>query len=89
MDLNAINTEIMEARSQLSASWNDFAIYCKAKMMEAAMNGGISSYSIGGRSVTKSLDAWQTWHRYAMAQANNEQGGVQMQDIYFVNRGSC
>lgn len=89
MDLNSINTEVLEVRTGLQVSWRDFAMYCKAKMMEAAIQGGVSSYSIGGRSVTKSLDQWERWHRYAMAQANNEDGGVQMQDLSFVPRGSC
>lgn len=89
MDLSSINSEILAARSGLNVSWADFALYCKAKMMEAAIGGGIASYSIGGRSVTKSLDQWERWHRYAMAQTNSENGGVQMQDIKFVPRGSC
>lgn len=89
MDLSSINTEILDVRSGLNVSWDDFALYCKAKMMEAAIGGGISSYSIGGRSVNKSLDQWQSWHRYAKAQANSEKGSIQMQDITFVNRGSC
>jgi len=89
MDLQSINDELTSVRSQLRVSWRDFALYCKAKMMEAAMNGNIASYSIGGRSVTRSLDQWQVWHEYALRQVNNEAGSPAMQDISFVPRGSC
>jgi hypothetical protein len=89
MDLQAINDEVGNVRSQLRVSWRDFAVFCKAKMMEAAIAGNIASYSIGGRSVTRTLDQWQRWHEYALKQANNEGGGVQMQDISFAPRGNC
>ena len=85
-----INNEMTMVRSSLRASWQDFANYCKAKMMEAAMTtNGVSSYSIGGRSVNRNLDVWERWHRYAVMQANSERGGVQQQEIAFVPRGGC
>ena len=88
VDYAALNKEASDARTQLRVSWRDFALVCKAKMVECAiMTDGISSYSIGGRTVTRDLSQWQEWYEFAMKQAASEEGGVMYQDIAFVPRG--
>ena len=90
VDYTTLNDEILNAKNQLQVGWEDFATFCKAKMFEAAMDSGnVSSYSIGGRSVSRTLDQWQVGHTFAKKQANIETGVPLMQDISFVNRGSC
>jgi hypothetical protein len=86
-DVAAIDAELATVRANLRSSWRDLVIFCKAKIMEAAMNGNVASYSIGGRSVTRDLDAWERWLALAQKQAAIEDlGGVGMQTIYFSDR---
>lgn len=87
LDVSAIDDELAAVRANLRSSWRDFAIYCKAKMMDAGMNDGVTSYSIGGRTVTRALDVWERWLGIAQKQAGiEESGGVGMQEIAFADR---
>ena len=83
IDVAAIQAEIASVRGALRVSWSAFANYCQAKMLEAAIAGGVASYSIGGRSVNRDLRIWQEWYDYAISRANAEAGGVTQQPIYF------
>lgn len=91
VDFDKIQSEVADARGRLSVSWRDFALLCKARMIECAITSdGITSYSIGGRTVTRDLSQWQEWYEYALKQASIEEGGgPQMQTIYFPPRAIC
>lgn len=87
LDTDALRSEITGVAGSLDLSWSDFAVYLKGKMMEAAINGGITSYTINGRTVAKDLRWWQDAHKYALQQATVEgSGGVDIQPIYFGRR---
>lgn len=84
LDVSALQSEITGVAGSLDLSWSEFAIYLKGKMMEAAISGGLTSYSINGRTVTKDLRWWQDAHQYALQQANVEDsGGIDVQPIRF------
>ena len=86
-DIQKIDTEIATVIRGLQTSWCDFATYCKGKIFECAINGGISSYTINGRSVTKDLAWWQSTlelaNRMAAADAT---GGIAEIPISFRSR---
>lgn len=87
LDTDALRTEITGVAGSLDLSWSEFATYLKGKMMEAAINGGITSYTINGRTVSKDLRWWQDAHAYALRQAAVDSGGgVDVQPIYFGRR---
>lgn len=84
LDVTAIESEVRAVTGALSLSWDDLATYCKAKMIEAAINGGITSYTVNGRTVAKDLRWWQEAHKFAKAQAAAEdEGGICGQPISF------
>jgi len=87
LDVDAIRTEVVAVVGSLDLTWSEFAVYLKGKMMEAAINGGITSYTINGRTVTKDAQWWKTAYEYAQRQANvDDCGGVDVQPIYFGKR---
>lgn len=84
LDVSAIQGEINSVAGSLDLTWSEFAIYLKGKMMEAAISGGLTSYTINGRTVTKDIRWWQDAHQYALQQANvEESGGIDIQPIRF------
>lgn len=87
LDVDALHTEIREVCGKLDVPWTDFAAYCKGKMIECAINGGIANYSINGRTVTKDLDWWERAMRFAIEMAAVERsGGIDEQPISFLAR---
>jgi len=87
LDVSALSTEIVGVAGALDLSWSEFATYLKGKMMEAAINGGVTSYTINGRTVAKDVRWWQDAHAYALKQASVEDsGGIEDQPIYFGRR---
>jgi hypothetical protein len=87
LDVSAINDEVQQVASGLSVPWSDFAIYCKAKIIECGINGGITSYSINGRTVSKDVAFWERALRFAMEMSSvDETGGIDQQPIRFVGR---
>lgn len=87
LDVSALRTEITGVAGSMDLTWAEFAIYLKGKMMEAAVNGGVTSYTINGRTVAKDLRWWQESHQYALEQANVEtSGGIDIQPIRFGKR---
>ena len=87
LDVAALRTEITGVAGSLDLTWSEFAVYLRGKMMEAAINGGITSYTVNGRTISKDLRWWQDAHQYALSQANTEtSGGVDIQPIYFGKR---
>ena len=87
MDTSLINAEVATVVGSLNVSWSDFAIYCKGKIIEAGINGGITSYTINGRSVTKDLTFWQASLRLALEMSGvDDSGGIDQQPIRFTRR---
>lgn len=87
LDVDSLRTEIRDVAGSLDLTWSEFATYLKGKMMEAALSGGVTSYTINGRSVVKDLNWWQKAHEYAMQQAAVEDsGGIDVQPIRFGKR---
>jgi hypothetical protein len=87
LNVDAVTSEITGVAGALSLTWAEFSAYLKGKMMEAAVNGGVTSYTVNGRTVAKDLRWWQEAHQYALAQSNIEtSGGVDIQPIYFGKR---
>lgn len=82
-----IDSEIKAVCQGLQTSWSDFAIYCKAKIFECGINGAVSSYTYGGRTVAHDLQWWER----ALALANKMSaaescGGIAEQPISFRSR---
>ena len=76
-DVEAIQDEITQIAGALRISWADIAKAAQLKMAEATLNGGITSYTINGRTVTRDLRWWQEAYRFAMAQAAvDDEGGI-------------
>ncbi len=87
VNTDAIGTEIESVRGSFDVSWDDFAIYCKAKIIECTINGGITSYTINGRSITKDITWFEKAYDLAKREANIEaSGGVSGQPIHFSPR---
>ncbi len=71
LDSTAINLELATVKAALTFSWGDLKIYIKGKIAEAVINGGITSYTIAGRSVTVNLE----WLNKALAIAESRASG--------------
>lgn len=57
LDTASIETELNLMRNQDGISWSKIKDYLRGKLAEAAINGGsVISYTIGGRSVTRSIE---------------------------------
>lgn len=84
MDAEALQSEIRELVGEFDLEWSEFALFLKLKMVEAAKNGGVTTYTINGRSVTKDLRWWQDAYKFAKDQANIENsGGIDSVTISF------
>jgi hypothetical protein len=87
LDSDAINLEVRTVAGKLDVSWRDFATYVKGKIIEAGINGGVSSYTINGRSVVKDLQFWERALKMALEMASVENnGGIDEQPIRFIKR---
>ena len=87
LDTIAINSEISSVAGSLDVSWRDFAVYVKGKIVEATINGGVTSYTINGRTVTKDLTFWERALKLALEMAAVEtSGGIDEQPIRFSAR---
>ncbi len=87
LDTDAINTEVRTVAGALDVSWEDFATYCKGKIIECTINGGITTYTINGRTVTKDQSWFTKAFEFAVAQANiQNSGGIGGQPISFEPR---
>lgn len=75
LDTDAIDQEISTVRGSLQSSWADFAIFCKAKIMECTINGGVTTYTLNGRTVTKDINWFKTAYDMAIKESNVETGG--------------
>ena len=87
LDADAVSNEIRSVAGKLDVSWADFAVYVKGKIVEAGISGGVSSYTIAGRSVTKDLQFWERALRLALEMQGVEaSGGIDEQPIRFISR---
>lgn len=84
LDVSAIESEVRTVAGQMSLTWDEMAIYYKAKMAEAGINGGVTSYVINGRTVTKDVRWWQAAYQFAQQQAAvDDTGGITGATISF------
>lgn len=87
LDMEALQTEVESIGASLRVTWRQRVIFLEGKMMEAQLAGGITSYTINGRSVTKDIRWLTEAHDYAMQMANvEESGGIDVQPIHFGKR---
>lgn len=71
----------------MDVSWRDFSVYVKGKIVEATIAGGVSSYTINGRTVTKDLQFWERALKLALEMASVENsGGIDEQPVRFIKR---
>ncbi len=87
----AIDAELLQVKESLSSSWEDLAGYAKAKLMECAINGGVTSYAVNGRSVTKDAQFFERILKLAKAEAALEAapGGIARVAARFVDEPSA
>ncbi len=71
LNVAALNTELASVKDALDFSWSDLKVYIKGKIAEAVVNGGITNYTIAGRSVTVNLE----WLNNALKIAESRAGG--------------
>lgn len=84
-DLKDFLDEIREAQGEITTlDWRLVADAIAAKMAIAASEGGVTSWSFGGRTVTKSLSELRHLHAIALAQANRQRGGLDYMPLRFV-----
>lgn len=86
VNVSAIDQEIRSVATTLQTSWSDFAIYCKAKIFECGINGGIASYTINGRTVAKDLTWWEKSLDLANRMSAADAGGITECPISFRSR---
>jgi hypothetical protein len=83
-ELEALQSSVEATSDGLRVTWRQRADAIAAKMMEAEAAGGVTSYTINGRTVTKSLEWLASQHKYAISQANIEEcGGIDSVSITF------
>jgi hypothetical protein len=54
LDVAALTTELNLMKDQDGLSWRLIKDYLRGKVAEAALSGGVVSYTINGRTVTRS-----------------------------------
>lgn len=85
IDLDAMRTQLQTGRNGADIGWRDIAGFLKLKMLEAQLNGGITTYTINGRSVTRaSLAELREAYTDALKNASIEEtGGISGVPISF------
>lgn len=84
LDMDALQTEVEAIGAQLRVSWRQRVVFLEGKLMEAQLAGGITSYTINGRTVAKDVRWLQEAHAYALRMASIEDGGgIDVQPIRF------
>ena len=65
--------EIDAVVAAYTGTWPQLVTLCEAAIRNAALNGGmITSYTVGGKTVTKDLAFWQGLHAWAKNQVSQE-----------------
>jgi hypothetical protein len=85
IDLDALRAELAKGGNGSDIAWRDIAGYLKLKAVEAQMAGGVTSYSINGRTVSRATladinAAYDMALKYA---AVEEHGGIATAPISF------
>jgi hypothetical protein len=84
LDISSVETEIRSIAGQMDLTWDEMATYYKAKMAEAGINGGVTSYTINGRTVQKDVRWWREAYTFAQQQAAvDDVGGIVGSTISF------
>lgn len=70
-DITQINADVAAWCAFLAVDWSQFKTVLKGKIIEAGLTGGVTSYTLNGRSVNVSLD----WLEKALSIAEARAGG--------------
>lgn len=70
-EIAQINADVVAWCTSLDVSWSQLKTVLKGKIIEAGLAGGVTTYTINGRSVTVSLD----WLEKALGIAEKRAGG--------------
>jgi hypothetical protein len=70
-EIKQINDEVALWHTSLNVSWSQIKTILRGKIAEASLTGGITTYTLNGRTVSVSLD----WLEKALAIAVSNSGG--------------
>jgi hypothetical protein len=85
IDLDALRSALTDGQNGSDIAWRDIAGFLKLKTFEAQINGGVTSYTINGRTVARATVA-DLSAAYAEALKNasiEETGGISGVPISF------
>jgi hypothetical protein len=77
VDLSALTSELnalVAAAPQVD--WDKIAAAARVKIAEAALNGGVVTYQVNGRSVTRSLSELREILKLAESRGESQGGGI-------------
>ena len=85
LDLAALRNALSDGQSGADISWRDIAGYLKLKVFEAQINGGVTSYTINGRTVARATltDLNAAYAEALKNAAIEETGGISGAPISF------
>ena len=84
LDIASVESEVRSVAGAMDLTWDEMATYYKAKMAEAGINGGVTSYTINGRTVQKDVRWWREAYTFAQQQAAvDDVGGIVGSTISF------
>lgn len=75
-EINLINTDVAAWCQSLNVSWSQLKVVLRGKIVEAGLTGGVTSYTLNGRTVSVSLDFLEKALSIAESRAG---GGIIMQ----------
>lgn len=79
-DAAAVTAELAKMQNQDGISWSTIKEFVRGKIAEVAITGGLSSFTINGRSFSYSLGELREILKIAEARAS---GGIVVQDGAF------
>jgi hypothetical protein len=85
IDLDALRSAVSEGQSGSDISWRDIAGFLKIKIFESEKNGGVTSYTINGRTVARATltDLNAAYAEALKNAAIEETGGISGAPISF------
>lgn len=75
-DVTAINAAIDAMVDGSTVDWDKMVTAIQLKLAEAVINGGVVSYTINGRNVTRNLTELREMLKVAEARAPSQGGGI-------------
>jgi hypothetical protein len=74
--ISTINAELDALASGSTVDWDKILIATQAKIAEAVLNGGVVTYNVNGRSVTRSVSELREILKMAESRAASRGGGI-------------